>query len=131
MKQKIFKFMQGRYGQDALSKLLFFVSLGIYLVGMIGRWMIPMALAGALLIYSTWRMLSRNIPARYKENQSYLALRRRIKAFFTVLVDSVKHRKTHRYYRCPECRQSLRVPRGLGTITVKCPKCRAAFEKKS
>jgi len=39
--------------------------------------------------------------------------------------------KTHRYYRCPGCRQRLRVPRGRGNIVITCPKCHREFTKRT
>ena len=34
-------------------------------------------------------------------------------------------------YRCPKCRQKLRVPRGRGRIQISCPRCGTQFIKKS
>ena len=35
------------------------------------------------------------------------------------------------YFRCPQCGQQLRVPRGRGKISITCPKCGHQFIKKS
>ena len=40
-------------------------------------------------------------------------------------------RKLYHYYRCPKCRQKLRVPRGRGRIQISCPRCGTQFIKKS
>ena len=37
----------------------------------------------------------------------------------------------HRYFKCPNCGQQMRVPRGKGRITVHCRSCGATFEEKS
>ena len=39
--------------------------------------------------------------------------------------------KVYRYFKCPHCRQSIRVPRGRGRISITCPKCGTSFIKKS
>lgn len=39
--------------------------------------------------------------------------------------------KEHRYFACPKCGQTVRVPKGAGKIRVTCPKCGEKFEKKA
>ena len=40
-------------------------------------------------------------------------------------------RKTHRYFRCPQCRATVRVPKGKGQIRITCPHCKHQFIKKT
>ena len=75
-------------------------------------------LAYVPLIWSMFRMYSRNIEARRRENAAFLR-------FFSRLTD-----KQYRYFRCPGCRQVVRVPRGKGKINIRCPKCSRQFIKK-
>ncbi len=77
----------------------------------------------ALLIYSYFRMFSRNIPKRYEEN-------RKFQKKFQFLSRAAGDR-THRYYRCPSCGQTIRVPKGKGKIEITCPKCHKTFVKRS
>ncbi len=35
----------------------------------------------------------------------------------------IGNRKKYRYFRCKNCKTSLRVPRGKGIIRVHCPRC--------
>ena len=39
------------------------------------------------------------------------------------------NRRLYHYYRCPQCRQKLRVPRGRGRIQISCPRCGTQFIK--
>ena len=38
--------------------------------------------------------------------------------------------KNYRFYKCPQCKQKVRVPKGRGKICITCPKCRTEFVKK-
>ena len=116
-------FMQGRYGGDKLNIALVWASLGAYLLQLL----IPFALVKLLLIvvyygllgWAIFRMLSRNTYKRYEENRKYLRFMERLKD------------RQHKYFDCPRCRQTVRVPRGKGKISVTCPKCKEKFIRKS
>lgn len=41
--------------------------------------------------------------------------------------ERLKQRKTHRFFKCPECGVTVRVPKGKGKIKITCPKCKNAF----
>ena len=85
----------------------------------------------ALLILCYFRMFSRNIQARYAENQKFLRwcgpVSNRLRNARMRFAD----RKTHRYFKCPQCKQRLRVPRGRGKINITCPHCHTQFVRKS
>lgn len=131
MKEKIQRFMIGRYGADDLSKAQSVVVMILLVLSLFGRLGILYWLALALMIYSIWRMFSKNISKRYEENQKYLNYRYKA----TVKIDRMKkhfaQRKIYRFYKCPQCRQKVRVPKGRGKICITCPKCRTEFVKKS
>ena len=75
MREKIQRFMIGRYGADELAKAQSIAALVLLFLSMFSRLGIFYWLAIALMIYSTWRMFSKNISARYAENQKYLNYR--------------------------------------------------------
>ena len=84
-----------------------------------------------LLVLCYYRSLSRNISKRTEENYQYYALKDRVDRKFRGLKDQWANRKLYHYYRCPKCRQKLRVPRGRGRIQISCPRCGTQFIKKS
>ena len=88
-------------------------------------------LAGAAIVYSYFRILSRNTRKRYSENLKYLSYQNRVTTWFGKQQVRFKQRKDYHYYRCPQCGQQLRVPRGRGKISITCPKCGHQFIKKS
>lgn len=131
MKEKLIRFMQGRYGADAFSKFLLTVSMILLLLSIfLPR--SPLYLLGLLLmIYCYFRMFSKNIPKRYQENMAYLKYRNKLTGRLGKLKNETVQRKTHHIYRCPNCRQKIRIPRGRGRIAIRCPKCNTEFIKKS
>ncbi len=115
--------MAGRYGHDRLNMALLLVGGVLCLVQIL----IPSGLveviltliAETLLIIAMIRCFSRNTYKRYQENRKFL-----------LLMDQFKD-KQNRYYSCPKCRQTVRVPKGKGKIAITCPKCREKFIKKT
>lgn len=130
MRQRMQRFMYGRYGADDLGKFLNIVILILLMLGILFEPQIS-SLALALLVCQFFRMFSRNTSKRAEENNAYLRVRRRITGWFSTRRQRFAQRKTHRFYRCPSCRQTLRVPKGKGKLSLTCPKCQTNFVKKS
>ena len=131
MREKIQRFMIGRYGADELAKAQSIAALVLLFLSMFSRLGIFYWLAIALMIYSTWRMFSKNISARYAENQKYLQVTSKFRLRFNKEKNLMKQRKTHHIYSCPGCGQKIRIPRGKGKIEIECPKCHTKFVKRS
>lgn len=116
-------FMQGRYGTDKLNTAILLVGLAACFLAML----LPGALLKLLfsvlsyvcMFWAIFRAFSRNTYKRYQENRKYLRFLERFKD------------KEHKYFDCPRCRQTVRVPRGKGKISISCPKCREKFIKKT
>ena len=126
------RFMYGRYGSDELNIALLiaavavslsntFLSLFLRISVVYTRVISPILylLMLALLGYSLFRTFSRNIYARQKENR-----------WFKLRWERLRDRK-NRYYSCPKCKQTVRVPKGKGKISIHCPKCGETFIKKT
>lgn len=135
LREMLAKFMHGRYGTDRLNMFLLIVLIvcaGLNLFVRNGYFSIVMSSWETLLIVLIYyRMFSRNIQKRYAENQKYLSLENRVKRFFGRTKYIQEQRKDFHIYTCPQCRQKIRIPKGKGKISVRCPKCGAEFVKKS
>ena len=128
------QFFQGRYGSYGMDKLTRFL-LVLSVIALIVSLFTPLGLlyyvAFALLIYSYFRLLSKNITKRYKENESFLKIVQKFRSTFGKTKSRVIQFRNYHIYVCPSCKQKIRIPRGKGTIMVRCPKCRTEFKKKS
>ena len=131
MREKLRQFMIGRYGTDGLNQFLSIASIVMLLISLITRVSLFTYVGMVLLILCYYRSLSRNISKRTEENYKFYTLKDRIRSKFSSLRDQWNNRKLYHYYRCPQCRQKLRVPRGRGRIQISCPRCGTQFIKKS
>ena len=122
--------MYGRYGADQLSWFLLIVYVALSILSGLPHLGLLSWVAMLVLIWSFFRMFSRRYDRRRAENARFLAMAgpaiRWLKMRRTILRD-----RDHRYVRCPNCGQYMRVPRGKGRITVNCRSCGVSFEEKS
>lgn len=132
MREKLQRFMAGRYGADQFSKFLSTVTIILLLISMFTKWSLLYTVAVVLLLYTYMRMFSKNHSKRYAENMKYLKVAARVRSFFGGQRGTGNGAtRTHRIYRCPSCKQKIRVPRGKGRIAIRCPKCSVEFIRKS
>ena len=131
MREKFRKFMIGRYGVDSLSKFMLgtAVVLLVFAMGFQNNFLNTLACLLVLLCY--FRMFSRNYQKRAEENQKFLELKGKAATFLKWEKEYFEQRKTHHIYKCPSCKQKIRVPKGKGKICITCPKCHTEFIKKS
>ncbi len=122
------RFLYGRNRVDQLNIFLLVAALVLSVLSLIlSRFGPVCAIIGlvvnlgsyVLLFWYIFRFLSRNLEQRALENRRLLTWKSRITD------------RTNRYYRCPNCKQTVRVPRGRGKICIKCPKCSEKFIRKS
>lgn len=131
MKEKLRQFMAGRYGADDLSKFTIGLTAVFIILNLFSRSFVFSLLAIAGIVVCYYRMFSRNIAKRSAENGKYLFYRQKYFGIFNKKKNQILDRKTHHIYRCPQCRQKIRIPRGKGMIEIRCPKCSTIFKKKS
>jgi predicted RNA-binding Zn-ribbon protein involved in translation (DUF1610 family) len=124
------RFMYGRNGVDQLGLFTLAAYLVIWLVQLVTGWTVLAVVEYLLLFLTLFRMVSRNLARRREENTRFLQVVRPLQRRWTTLRSRMQD-KEHRYFKCPNCGQQMRVPRGKGRITVHCRNCGASFEEKS
>lgn len=131
MREKLRRFMTGRYGIDAFGRFLLGVVVILWAINLFFNSTLIYSWALLLMCYAYFRMFSRNTTSRYRENQKFLQLKSKTVSRFRSEKSQFKQRKTHHIYRCPNCGQKIRIPRGKGRICITCPKCKTEFTKVS
>ena len=109
--------MQGRYGADQMGQMLSAVSMVFLIISLFSRNQAWFLLAVIGIVYNYFRMFSKMTAG----------IRRKLASWKSQLAQ----RKIYHIYRCPGCKQKIRVPRGRGKIEIRCPKCNTRFVKKS
>ena len=138
MKQKLINFFSGRNGADTISKTVLWVAV----LSVVVSWLtagvangiisaIFWLLALVMIIYSYWRILSRNIYKRRAENDRFLAATEGIRSRFRGLKILMTQSTEYKFFKCPSCGTVLRVPRGKGKVQITCKKCGDRFSGKT
>ena len=134
MMQRIQTFMIGRNGPDTLSRatsvlacLLLILSLPLRGIAGSILWL----LAAVFLVFSYWRMLSKNTLRRQEENQKYLQLVSPLTRRYSQIKTRLHQRKLYSFFKCPECGTVLRIPKGKGKVRITCKNCSYKFERNS
>ncbi len=132
LKYKLYRFMQGRYGNDQLNIFLLVFSLlfNIIMNIFVGRGTIITIVTLVPLAFFWFRFFSRKVYRRRLENNKFLSLWYKIRAPFKRTKRKFED-KSHKYYKCPKCKQVVRVPSGKGKIEITCPKCKTKFTKRT
>lgn len=124
------RFMYGRYGNDTLNRFLLVLTICLLVLYRMTRWSIFLGFSLCFIFLMYYRMFSRQIYKRAAENSRFMTwwapIRQKTLGRTMQMQD-----KQHRYYKCPTCRKTLRVPRGRGKIAITCPHCKRQFVKKT
>ncbi len=134
LRERLYRFMYGRYGADQLSRFMLVLYFVVALAGIIVQnilvdtilWLLNMI----LLVLMFFRMFSKNIYKRQYENGKYLEIKNKVTEYFRYIGNKWKFRKTHVYQKCPFCKSRLKLPKRKGMHGVKCPKCSNSFSVK-
>ena len=124
-------FMIGRYGVDQFSRALIILSLLLSIITTLTGLKGLVIVAYIPIIYVFYRTFSRDIQKRYKENVAYMNYFGNFKHKLNHLKLWLVGTKTHKYYTCSKCKQTIRVPRGKGKIAITCPKCKTEFIRRT
>ena len=147
-REKLYRFMYGRYGTDNLYYFLFILFFVLWIAELITVAILPNGVASTVvsLVFSVvislliflmiFRTMSRNIYKRRKENERYLKIRRATSRLFNG--NTSKKTKSRNvdtaefiFRDCTGCGATLRLPRKSGKHQVKCPRCSHKFYVKS
>ena len=129
MRERLARFMAGRNGNDQLNIFLLVVDVVLIVLSTIWKSasgvLYPLVLA--LLVYIYFRMFSRNVYKRREENGKYMRLKYKADAALHLRKERWVQRKDYKFFTCPSCRTSLRVPRHRGKVKIVCRKCGTSF----
>lgn len=122
---KLAHFMMGRRGFDQFSRDLIVLAMLLVLLDIFLPKQILSTLGFLIIIYAYYRAFSRNLVKRQEENNWYIT-------YVGSKLGAWRQRdyKHYRYFKCPNCKQTLRAPKGRGKIRVTCSRCHNVFEKK-
>ncbi len=127
-REKMIRFMVGRYGMDQLYMVLIVIGFILMIVNMfVNTWLLSIA-SWVVLIFAFYRVFSKNIVQRRKEFDAWMRFSKVFRDAFALQKKRWQDRHTKRYRKCPNCKTVLRLPVKKGTNTVKCPKCGTGFQ---
>jgi len=134
MKNKLKNFMIGRNGSDEYARFTGIVAcvlaiLSLFFKGFFRDFLMVMCLAALILTY--FRVFSKNLAARRKENNDYKNLTFKLREKIKLRRDMWTQRKDFKFFKCPSCHAVLRVPKNKGKIRIVCKKCGTSFERKT
>lgn len=124
-------FFAGRYGVDELGRFMLIIVAVSVVISALTRSSGMYMFNVIILAVCAARMFSGNISSRMEENDVYLDIRNRVIGVFNKEAAGKVRDSDYRYFRCPNCSQTVRVPRGKGNISIRCPKCKAEFIRRS
>ena len=131
LKMSLMNFMQGRHGADNLGMFTLLAGLACSLLGSFTGFGILSLLGTALYFVTIFRMFSKNDEKRIEENRKYIELTSGWKLKSRQFVKRLKNSREYRYFRCPECKQLLRLKRGTGEKEITCARCKHQFRFKA
>lgn len=117
----------GRNGPDQLSLAITIAAFVLSLISSFFRsavaYYVLFVLSILLFAYAVFRMFSRSVDKRRKENMDFMNLVNRTKMWYYNSKTARQQRKYYKVFVCPKCGQKLRVPKGKGKVAIKCSKC--------
>lgn len=123
---KLRKYMIGRYGIDDLYKFLFRLYLFLFIIDIFINYKVLTIIELIVVIIMFYRVLSKNIYTRQKENRYYLKLKKEVLKPFNNIKRNIKDKDYYVYKKCYKCKTTLKLPlpKKRGIQHAKCPKCK-------
>ena len=122
---KLQKFMYGRYGVDELYKFLFTLYIISFIINIFLNSLILEIIGLIIVLFTFYRVFSKNIYKRARENKEYLKLKKQIIKPLQIIKRNIKD-KDNIYKKCPKCKTTLKlpIPYKIGIKHTTCPKCK-------
>ena len=121
MKEKFMRFMQGRNGVDQFARFTMGVALAAIVLTLftgtrsgIGAFLDLFGMAA--IVYTYFRIFSKNISKRYQENQKYLQMTDKLRARFQKEIVIMPKQQNN--------------TSGFKKVEIECPKCHTKFIKR-
>ncbi len=131
LRNKLLQITKNRYGYDELTRFLLVVIFCFYCPSLLFQLPLLNFLCLCAIFYVYFRIFSRNIYKRSAENRRYLKYRNNIKKSLLFFQKRRSQSKYYCFFKCPKCKQKIRIPRGHGKVEIKCPKCNHKFIQKT
>ena len=122
MREKLAKFMQGRYGADQLYRAQILAALVLVILSSLLRrnpnlnGLFSLA-ALAMLIWAGYRFFSKNVQKRYLENLHFMEKVGAVRNRSQMNKTKFDQRKDYKFFVCPNCKTNLRVPKAREIFT--------------
>ena len=129
--RKVAEWLRGRQGPDDLAVFCVNLAMVIVLVNVFAHVGALSFVALAVLAYGIFRIQSKNLGARARENEAFLNALGPVRPWVQNPRAAYRELRAYKHVRCTSCKQRVRVPRGKGKLRVTCPKCRTKFEVRS
>lgn len=125
-------------GFDSLSRFLLKIGLIVIVLSFPLDKKIVYWIGVAILLFVYIRTFSKDKQKYNQQNSTFMKYKRKVTSFFQGQIDAVKkfrnklqQKKMYRFYKCPNCGQNIRIPKGKGKVTITCPSCSTKFVKKT
>lgn len=122
---KIQRFMYGRNGLDELNMFLFQLYFILFIINFFIKSSILTVVELILVFITLYRMISKNIYGRSKENVFFIKIKKKVLKPFNNIKRNFND-KDHVYKKCHYCKTTLKLPLPgkRGFKKVKCPDCK-------
>ena len=125
------RFMSGRHGADRLGVVTLWTAIILSLIGSFSKISLFSLLSLVLYGWTLYRMMSRNLVKRRLENEKFEHWYAPIATRARQSLNRLKMRRKFKYFRCPQCKSLLKLPRKVGEVTMTCGNCGHQFKQKA
>ena len=131
LSERVADWMRGRNGSDELGNAVLILALVLLLVDVFVRALWLGIIVLLLLGYACWRLSSKDVRQRRKENAVFVNAIGPVAPFLSFSRGGAPQGQAYLQLDCPTCGQKMRVPAGKGRMRVTCPRCQNKFETRS